>query len=260
MSDPVYPVNSCFTQILEWHTKTTLFVFPPGCTEFPKFSMFREIPEYSKFMATDNRNWKEQCDHPLSTFRQKNFIIEKQTDYSMELYTKCHYRFTIIFFITKIFVVTQKCSTLVDKPTRLYASALSRPATEHRHTLVGTDLPSHWGYEAELACVWVQGCVGVWIRIRMLSESHSFRQIQNPADLQTRLCRIRTKRGKTNLNFTEARDSEWQWHQLGHMQICTSLQADNHASTPPLSFLQAGCPSCRPTNSIKALKAFLMSV
>ena len=34
-----------------------------------------------------------------------------------------------------------------------------------------------------------------------------------------------------------------------------SLQADNHASTPPLSFLQAGCPSCHPTNSIKALKA-----
>jgi len=39
------------------------------------------------------------------------------------------------------------------------------------------------------------------------------------------------------------------------MQVCTSLQADNHASTPPLSFLQAGCPFCRPTNSIKALKA-----
>ena len=29
----------------------------------------------------------------------------------------------------------------------------------------------------------------------------------------------------------------------------------SHASTPPLSFLQAGCPSCRPTNSVKALKA-----
>ena len=26
-------------------------------------------------------------------------------------------------------------------------------------------------------------------------------------------------------------------------------------STPPLSFLQAGCPSCHPTNSVKALKA-----
>jgi len=65
----------------------------------------------------------------------------------------------------------------------------------------------------------------------------------------------RYQKGKTKLDFTEASDSEWQWHQLGHMQDCTSLQTDNHASTPPLSFLQAGCPSCRPTNSVKALKA-----
>jgi len=49
----------------------------------------------------------------------------------------------------------------------------------------------------------------------------------------------RYQRGKTNLDFSEARDSEWQWHQLGHMQACTSLQTDNHTSTPPLSF-------CRP--------------
>jgi len=62
------------------------------------------------------------------------------------------------------------------------------------------------------------------------------------------------QKGKTNLDFTEARDSEWQWHRLGHMQVCTSLQTDNDASTPPLSFLQAGCPSCRPANSVKALK------
>ena len=39
------------------------------------------------------------------------------------------------------------------------------------------------------------------------------------------------------------------------MQVCTSLQTDNQASTSLLSFLQAGCPSCRPTNSVKALKA-----
>ena len=65
----------------------------------------------------------------------------------------------------------------------------------------------------------------------------------------------RYQKGKTNLDFTEARDSEWQWHQLGHMQVCTSLQTDDHASIPPLSFLQAGFPSCRPTNSVKALKA-----
>jgi len=29
------------------------------------------------------------------------------------------------------------------------------------------------------------------------------------------------QKGKTNLDFTEATDSEWQWHQLGHMQVCT---------------------------------------
>ena len=57
------------------------------------------------------------------------------------------------------------------------------------------------------------------------------------------------QKGKTKLDFTEARNSEWQWHQLGHMQVCTSLQTDNHASTPPLSFLQAGCPSAQPTAS-----------
>jgi len=43
------------------------------------------------------------------------------------------------------------------------------------------------------------------------------------------------QKGNTNLDFTEARDGEWQWHQLGYMQVCTSLQADNHASTPPLT-------------------------
>jgi len=38
------------------------------------------------------------------------------------------------------------------------------------------------------------------------------------------------------------------------MQVCTSLQTDNHASTPPLKLLQTGCPSCRLTNSDNALK------
>ena len=65
----------------------------------------------------------------------------------------------------------------------------------------------------------------------------------------------RYQKGKTNLDFTEARDSEWQWHHLVHMQVCTLLHADNHTSTPPLCFLEAGCPSCRPTNSVNALKA-----
>jgi len=65
----------------------------------------------------------------------------------------------------------------------------------------------------------------------------------------------RYQEGKTNLDFTETGDSEWQQHQLGHMQVCTSFQTDNHTNTQPLRFLQAGCPSCCPTNSAKALKA-----
>jgi len=36
----------------------------------------------------------------------------------------------------------------------------------------------------------------------------------------------RYQKGKPNRDFTEARDSEWQWHQLGHMQVCISLQTD----------------------------------
>ena len=83
------------------------------------------------------------------------------------------------------------------------------------------------------------------------THTHPF---NGPLSRTTRVGRY--QKGKTKLDFTEARDSEWQWRQLGHMQVCTSLQADNHASTPPLSFLQAGCPSCRPTNSVKALKAY----
>ena len=60
----------------------------------------------------------------------------------------------------------------------------------------------------------------------------------------------RYQKSKTNLDFTGARDSEWQWHQLGHMQICTSLQTDNYASTPPLCFYRPDAlPAAQPTAS-----------
>jgi len=39
--------------------------------------------------------------------------------------------------------------------------------------------------------------------------------------------------------------------QLGHMQVCTKLQADNHASTPLLSFFYRldALPAAQPTVS-----------
>jgi len=96
-----------------------------------------------------------------------------------------------------------------------------------------------------------------------ISLKHSLGSVEGSTHTHTRLTAFfsgitqvsQYQKGKTNLDFTGARDSEWQWHQLGHMKVCTLFQTDNHASTPPLSFLQAGCPSCRPTNSVKALKA-----
>ena len=60
-------------------------------------------------------------------------------------------------------------------------------------------------------------------------------------------------RRQNQSGFYWSKRHEWLWNQLGHMQVCTSLQTDNHTNTPPLSFLQAGCPSCHPTNSVKAL-------
>jgi len=86
------------------------------------------------------------------------------------------------------------------------------------------------------------------------THTHPF---SGPLSGTTRVSRY--QKGKTSLDFTEARDSEWQWHQLGHMQVCTLLQTDNHASTLPLRFLQAGCPSCRPINSVKALEANVLT-
>ena len=77
--------------------------------------------------------------------------------------------------------------------------------------------------------------------------------LNGPLSLTTRVSWY--QKGKTNLDFTGARDSGWQWHQLGHMQVCTSLQTDNHTSTPPLKFFAGRMPFLRPTNSVKALKA-----
>jgi len=61
----------------------------------------------------------------------------------------------------------------------------------------------------------------------------------------------RYQKGKTNLDFTEARDSEWQWHQLGDMQVCTSLQTDNHAST---QFFTGQMPFLQPNHQRQSTK------
>ena len=77
------------------------------------------------------------------------------------------------------------------------------------------------------------------------THTHPF---NGPLSGTTRVSRY--QKGETNLDFTEARDSEWQWHQLGHMQVCTSLQTDNHTSTHCSVFYRPDAlPAAQPTVS-----------
>ena len=64
------------------------------------------------------------------------------------------------------------------------------------------------------------------------------------------------QKGKPFWILMKLRMMGWHWHQLYHMQIIfTLLKTYNHASPSPLSFLRAGCSSCCPSTSVRALKA-----
>ena len=86
---------------------------------------------------------------------------------------------------------------------------------------------------------------GVWpnhLHVYIYTHTHPF---NGPFSGTTHVSRY--QKGRTNLDFTEARDSVWQWHQLSQMQVCTLLQTDNHISIPPLSFFTGRMPFL-PTN------------
>jgi len=59
----------------------------------------------------------------------------------------------------------------------------------------------------------------------------------------------RYQKGKIDLDFTEARDSEWQCHQLGHMQVCTSLQTTTPAPHHSVFYRPDALPATQPTAS-----------
>jgi len=83
-----------------------------------------------------------------------------------------------------------------------------------------------------------------WDESRISWTTHTF---NGPLSGTTRVGRH--QKGKTNLDFTEARDSEWQWHQLDHMQtICTSLQTDKNTNISSLNFYRPDAlPDAQPT-------------
>jgi len=60
------------------------------------------------------------------------------------------------------------------------------------------------------------------------------------------------------MDFTGARDSEWQWNPVGYMQVCTSHQTDNHASTPPLSFFTGRMPFLSPNQQCQSTEGIML--
>jgi len=51
------------------------------------------------------------------------------------------------------------------------------------------------------------------------THTHTHTPVNGPLSGTTQVSRY--QKGKTNLDFTEARDSERQWHQLGHMHYAS---------------------------------------
>jgi len=66
------------------------------------------------------------------------------------------------------------------------------------------------------------------------------------------------QKGKTNLDFTEARDSEWQWHQLGHMQVCTSLQTDKPRQHLTTQFFTGWMPLLPPNQQHQSTEGMIL--
>ena len=117
------------------------------------------------------------------------------------------------------------------------------------------EMPAHilsLGGKAELQMLETPQMISIWKHMNISEKcchSHTCTHIRLTALFRGYLGEP-VPEGNTNLDFTEARDSEWQWHQLGHMQVCTSLPADNHASTPSLSFYWLNdLPATQPTVS-----------
>ena len=91
------------------------------------------------------------------------------------------------------------------------------------------------------------------VRLMLYWHTHPF---NGPLSGSTRVSRY--QKGKTNLDFTGARDSEWQWHQLGDVQVCTLLQTDNHTSTSLLKLFAGRMPFLPPNQQCQSTEGIAL--
>ena len=95
----------------------------------------------------------------------------------------------------------------------------------------------------------ITSCTHMFTSPQHITHTHTHtHQFNGPLSGTTRVSRY--QKGKTNLDFTEARDSEWQWHPMGHMQVCTSLQTDTMPAPHHSVFYRLDAlPAAQPTAS-----------
>ena len=131
-------------------------------------------------------------------------------------------------------VINATTASEINSTTSTVAHTGHPPST---HTHARTHAHTHT-HTPCVRCSWLAhrpiGRFHTYVHTNMHTYIYAYTSLTALFSGTTRVSRY--QKGKTNLDFTGARDSEWQWHQLGHMQVCISLQTDNHASTPPLSF------------------------
>ena len=94
-----------------------------------------------------------------------------------------------------------------------------------------------------------------WTQANQLTDHTHTHPFNGPFSGTTQVSRY--QKGKTNLDFTEARDSEWQWHQLGNMQVCTLLQTDNHTSNPTTLFFTGRMPFLPPNQQCQSTEGII---
>jgi len=89
----------------------------------------------------------------------------------------------------------------------------------------------------------------IFSELTVINVTHTHTHLFNgPFSGTTQLSRY--QKDKTNLDYTEARDSEWQWHQLGRMQVCTSLQQITTSAPHRSVFYRPDAlPAAQPTAS-----------
>ena len=93
-----------------------------------------------------------------------------------------------------------------------------------------------------------------------LSTPHHFRHPVQVRRWRQEVLYVTRTHAHTHPLNGQARDSEWQWHQLGHMQVCTSLQTNNHTRTHRAQFFTGRMPFLPPNQQRQSTEGMFTEI